>query len=120
MVAIRIELWGQRKATFVRHLPDVPLALARQRRDTARKLVAVGIDPSEQRRDAQAAQAPAVLNSFCKVVERWKVDELAANSQEYQQSISRMFDHDVLPYIGERPMAEVKTRDLITVFGQLR
>ena len=37
--------------------PDVPLKLARQRRDEARAAVAAGTDPSEQRKADKAAQA---------------------------------------------------------------
>ena len=35
--------------------PDVPLSLARERRDEARRLVAKGVDPSAQRRAEKAA-----------------------------------------------------------------
>lgn len=41
--------------------PEVSLADARQRREAARKLVAAGIDPREQKRAAQEEQAKAVF-----------------------------------------------------------
>ncbi len=43
---------------------DVDLKTARERRDQARKLVAAGVDPSEQRKAEKAARAEAGTNTF--------------------------------------------------------
>jgi integrase len=45
---------------------------------------------------------------------------LAANSDEYQFTVGRMLERDVLPYIGKRPTTEIKTRELIAVFDRIR
>jgi len=45
---------------------------------------------------------------------------MAANSDEYRSTVRRMLDRDVLPYIGERPIDDIKTRELITVFDRIR
>lgn len=111
---------GREKTLSFGTYPDVPLALARERRDEARRLVAAGTDPSEQRRENRMLAAAAALNSFNAVVERWTTDELAANSDEYAKSVSRMLERDVLPYLGPRPMADIKSRDLIVVFDRIR
>ncbi|WP_370306184.1 tyrosine-type recombinase/integrase [Sinimarinibacterium flocculans] len=100
--------------------PDVSLSTARQRRDEARRLIAAGVNPSDQRREAREAAAVAALNTFSATVERWKADELAANSDEYQRNVARMLSRDVLPYLGGRPIAEIKTRELIIVFDRIR
>lgn len=100
--------------------PEVPLTLARQRRDEARRQIAAGINPSEQRREARAATVAATDGAFSAVVERWKADELAAASNSYQLNVSRMLDRDVLPYIGMQPITEIKPRDLIAIFNRIR
>ena len=44
--------------------PDTSLASARAKRDEARKLLAAGVDPGEQRKAAKAANAERGANSF--------------------------------------------------------
>ncbi|WP_031404108.1 Arm DNA-binding domain-containing protein [Thiomonas sp. FB-Cd] len=44
---------GKEKLLALGQYPDVPLSLARERRDQARKLVAQGIDPSAHKRAAK-------------------------------------------------------------------
>ena len=111
---------GKQKTISLGTYPLIPLNLARQRRDAARRLVAEGIDPSAHRREEREVQAAAIVKSFAAVVERWEADEMAANSDEYRATVRRMLERDVLPYIGERPLAEIKTRELITVFDRIR
>jgi len=111
---------GREKMLSFGTYPDVSLNLARRRRDEARRLLAEGINPSDQRREARAVAAASALNTFTAVVESWKADELAANSAEYQRNVARMLERDVLPYVGERPIVEIKTRELIAVFDRIR
>ena len=100
--------------------PAVPLVLARQRRDEAQRSIAAGLNPSFERREARAAAATASDGTFSVVTKRWRAEQLAANSQEYQRNVSRMLDRDVLPYIGDRPISEIKPRELIAVFDRIR
>jgi len=51
--------------------PDVSLKDARDRRDEARKLLAGGIDPSENRKAAKSARADRASNSFEVVAREW-------------------------------------------------
>jgi hypothetical protein len=59
--------------------PDVPLALASERRDTARKLLAAGVDPSENRKAAKATRLERVKNSFEVVMREWLVEHFREN-----------------------------------------
>ena len=49
--------------------PEVSLASARTKRDEARKLLAEGVDPSQQRRLDKIAAATAARNTFAALVE---------------------------------------------------
>lgn len=111
---------GKEKTISVGTYPLVSLNLARQRRDAARRLVADGIDPSAKRQAEREEQAVVEVNTFAAVVARWEADEMATNSDEYRSSVRRMLDRDVLPYLGERPLVEIKTLELITVFDRIR
>ncbi len=54
---LKYRFGGKEKLLAVGVYPDVPLALARQRRDEARQLLAKGIDPGEHRK-ASPRRAP--------------------------------------------------------------
>ncbi len=111
---------GKEKTLSLGTYPLIPLTRARQRRDEARRLVAEGVDPSAHRKAQREALTATVVNSFGAVVQAWEADDMAANSDEYRSTVRRMLERDVLPYLGERPLVEIKTRDLIVVFDQIQ
>lgn len=100
--------------------PEVTLAAARKRRDEARKLLADGIDPSEQRKasdraaaaardaqDRQAAGLPAI-GSFKAVAEQWLTDVHGPKvSERYAARSRKQLEADVYPWIGRLPAREV-------------
>ncbi len=91
--------------------PDVSLADARQKREAARKLVAAGIDPREQKRAVQEEQAKAVF-TFEFVAREWHATNKKW-SQEHSQRVLKSLEDNLFPAIGKRNIAELKTRDLL-------
>lgn len=91
--------------------PEVSLADARQKRDAARKLVAAGIDPREQKRAEKAEQEKAIF-TFEKVAREW----LATNqkwSEDHANRVKKSLEDNIFPAIGTRNIAELGTRDLL-------
>lgn len=111
---------GKEKLISFGTYPAVPLSLARQRRDEARRLVAAGTDPSVHRRESRETEAATTVCTFAAVAERWKADELATSSASYRSNIGRMLDRDVLPYISERPIDAIKARELVVMLDRIR
>ena len=62
---------GKEKRLSLGVYPDVSLKEARDRRDAARKLVADGIDPGENRKAPESARADRAANSFAVVAQEW-------------------------------------------------
>ncbi|ARH01342.1 Arm DNA-binding domain-containing protein [Legionella micdadei] len=62
---------GKEKLLALGVYPDVSLALARERRDDARKLLANKIDPCEYRKVMKTASTERALNSFELVAREW-------------------------------------------------
>lgn len=93
--------------------PDVSLKDARDRRDEARRQLANGIDPGDQkRRDIQAAKASAV-NTFAAIAEAFiaknERDGLAANTLVKRRWFVRLLQKS----IGHRPIAEIQPFDIL-------
>ena len=62
---------GKEKRLSLGVYPDVSLRDARERRDKARKLVADGVDPSENRKAQKSAMSNSLANSFEVVTREW-------------------------------------------------
>ncbi len=62
---------GKEKRLSLGVYPEVSLRLARARRDDARKLLAEGIDPSENRKAQKSARADRAANSLEVVAREW-------------------------------------------------
>ena len=95
--------------------PDVPLKLARERRDEARKQVAAHVDPALKRRVERSARA----HIFSAVAEEWlqtKKDSLSESTwnRDRDQLVKL-----VGPYLGNRPIAEIEAPELLAVLKRL-
>src|SRR5260370_5112909 len=100
--------------TFGRY-PDVPLALARERLAEARRLLATGINPMEQRKAEKTADRVATENSFASVaarwMERWKDDK----SARHVDSTRRRLASNILPSLGLLQIAEIEAPDIVAM-----
>lgn len=85
--------------------PDVPLALARQRREDARQMLARGVDPGEHRKAVAQAKAELGANTFEVTAREWlgKRDWVPKCSVK----VVAWMEKDVFPWIGSRPIGEL-------------
>jgi len=94
--------------------------MARARHADARKLLADGIDPGEQRKASKAAQADKITNSFEVIANEllsMRTRKLANGTAARER---RLLDKDLLPYIGNRPIADVNRPGTAGSFAQDR
>ena len=97
--------------------PDVSLSKAREDRDAARKLLAEGIDPSEQRKADKQAKATAAANTFEAVAREWMGKQKWVEG--YRVKVEAWMVNDVLPYIGARPVADVTASELLRIVRRI-
>ena len=110
---------GKEKRLSLGVYPDVSLKDARDRRDTARKLLADGIDPSENRKAQKSARADRMANSFEVVAREWFAKYSATWATNHGERIIRRFERDIFPWIGGRPIAEITAPELLTVVRRI-
>ncbi len=99
--------------------PDVSLKDARDRRDEARKLLANGIDPSENRKAMKSAKIERTANSFEVVAREWFAKYSTTWAENHGDRIIRRFERDIFPWIGGRPIAEVNAPELLEVVRRI-
>jgi len=75
---LRYRFGGKQNMLSLGAFPEVPLASARAKRDDARKLVAAGTDPSQQKKQDKIAAELSAENTFGAIAEE-HLKELAEN-----------------------------------------
>ena len=110
---------GKEKLLSLGIYPDVSLAGARDRRDTARKLLAEGIDPSEQRKAAKAMRADLAANTFEIIGRAWYAKTAPMLAENTKAKLLRFLEVDVFPWIGTRPITSLAAADLIKVIERI-
>ena len=99
--------------------PEVGLADARARRDEARKLVAAGTDPGEQRKAEHAAKVESVATTFAAVGEELLTIRAAKLAQGTSVRERRILEKYLVPYVGGRPIADVSAPELLAALRKL-
>jgi integrase len=108
-------LHNAEKGISLGQYPDVPLTLARDRRDDARKLVADGKDPSAERKAEKIAKSHSVES----IAREWLVLQEASVSAGTLRRDRRRLETFVLPYIGKRPITTVTAPELLEVLRRI-
>ncbi|WP_272689582.1 tyrosine-type recombinase/integrase [Providencia sp. PROV033] len=91
--------------------PEISLADARERRDAARKQVALGIDPRELKKELKEEQQKE-FNTFEKVARDWHATNKKW-SEGHSHRVLKSLEDNIFAAIGKRNIAELKTRDLL-------
>lgn len=110
--------------------PKVPMDVIRDARDKARKEVAAGINPNDQKK-AERIERQAEVKATIAQAERERVENLTVQAmfdawvadgvarKDGNAEIRRMFDKDVLPAIGAKPVRSVTEHDLRAILRAL-
>lgn len=104
---------GKQKTLGLGVYPEVKLADARAKRDDAKRLLADGTDPSFQRQITKAASKEASANSFEAVAKEWFTKKRQGWTDSTASRIIASFEADLFPYIGKRPISEIKAPELL-------
>jgi len=110
---------GKRKTLSMGVYPDVGLKAARDRRDEARRLVADGIDPGENRKIQKAALLERAENSFEVVAREWYAKFSPNWAASHSSKIIRRFEREVFPWLGGRPIAEINAPELLRTIKRI-
>ena len=112
---LKFRIAGKEKLLSFGTYPETGLKEARSKRDDARRMIAEGIDPSEQRKAAKAARSELDANSFEVICREW-LESKRSNIEEaqYLKAKARL-EKDVFPWMGSRPIADITAPEVLTV-----
>ncbi|EBV8363759.1 integrase arm-type DNA-binding domain-containing protein [Salmonella enterica] len=107
---LRYRFQGKERTLALGVYPDVSLSDAREKRDAARKLIAEGIDPCEQKRANKSL--PDTAQTFETVAQQWHRSNKKW-SESHSEKVLKSLETHVFPLIGSRDITSLKTPDLL-------
>ncbi|NOS74750.1 MAG: DUF4102 domain-containing protein, partial [Methyloglobulus sp.] len=105
---------GNEKGLSFGTYPEVSLDQARQRRDDARKLLADGVDPGENRKAVKASKAE-LANSFEVIANEW----LEKKCQDKSPRPARQLGF-VMPWIGKTPINDIQPKEILACLRRVQ
>jgi len=114
----KYRLGGKEKLISLGTYPEVSLAQARGRRDEARKQVADGIDPSQARKALKDAKVRNE-STFEVVAREWHTKFTQTWTSGHAITIKSRLELNVFPWIGGRPIIEIKAPELLMVLRRI-
>ena len=109
---------GKEKKIAFGAYPEISLQDARQKRDEARRLLANNVDPSEIRKAQKQAKTEST-ETFEIIAREWHGRYTPTWKQNHAQGIVTRLERDVFPYLGTRPIKEIKAPELLTVLRRI-
>lgn len=110
---------GKEKRLSLGVYPEVSLAEARSRREDARKLLAAGIDPSDQRKAAKREAEGREINSFEAVAREWYGKQAHVWVAHHASDVLRRLESNLFPEIGSEPIADVTAPMLLAAVRKI-
>ena len=104
----------ERKLSFGVY-PAVSLREAREKATEAKTLLRQGINPSEQKRLNKAAKLLAEASSLSAISAEWMATHIEDKSASHQKRTKATLSRHLLPYLGDRPLAEITAVELLAV-----
>ncbi|MCX5832150.1 MAG: integrase arm-type DNA-binding domain-containing protein [Deltaproteobacteria bacterium] len=98
--------------------PEISLADARERKENARKQLANGIDPGAVRK-AQKEASTAETETIEVIAREWHGKFSHKWTPDYGDKLLSSLQRDVFPWLGERPIKEVKAPELLAALRRI-
>ncbi|GAV19913.1 putative prophage CPS-53 integrase [Mariprofundus micogutta] len=107
---------GKQKTLAIGVYPSVTLKEARTKRDEAKKLLELNIDPSQAKQhDRREKQSQRMALTFEGVSKEWLIKNKVKWVPEYTNRIQNWLNNDICPWIGSLPIDEIKAVDVLAV-----
>ncbi|MYN25936.1 tyrosine-type recombinase/integrase [Duganella levis] len=101
------------------HYPEISLLEAREKRLEARRLMARGVDPAEYRDDLKRLAADKAANTFERIAREWYTNKIPTWSERTAKNMLLRLEADIFDQIGDRPIGELKHRDIIATLRKI-
>ena len=115
---LKYRIGGTEKLLALGKYPDVTLDQARQRREEARKQLADGIDPGENKKAVKASRLALAENSFEIIAREWGQKNINDWDDKNNRS-KRMLERNIFPWLGSKPITNIKPMDVLACLRRI-
>jgi hypothetical protein len=98
--------------------PEISLQDARQKREDARRLLANNVDPDAVRK-AQKIAKTEETETFEVIAREWHTKFTPTWTSGHAVTIMSRLERDLFPWIGKRPINQIKAPELLAVLGRV-
>ena len=116
---LKYRIDGKEKLLALGVYPQISLKQAREKRDEAKQQLADGIDPNDNKKAVKLAKADNAANSFEVLAREWFERNMTDKSESHQKRTLGMLERDVLPFLGSKPIADIKAPELLAVLRKI-
>jgi len=116
---LKYRFGGKEKLLALGTYPEVSLSDARDRRSEARKLLANGIDPGEERKTKKALDADNAANTFEVVARDWYDKNKQGWSGGHSTTVLSYLEKNAFPVIGKRPISTITSPDVLKMLQDI-
>lgn len=110
---------GKRKTLALGTYPTVTLADARDRKNTARKTLSNGVDPSNLKKEIRLEAIKTNAITFELVAREWHLKNSPAWSVKNAARTISAFERYVFPFIGNSPISSIKPFELLETIRKI-
>ncbi|SNR63008.1 Integrase [Methylobacillus rhizosphaerae] len=111
---------GKEKLLSLGTYPDVSLALARERREDARKLLVQDIDPGENRKAAKQSKQTNAANSFEAIAREWVAIHMENKADSHRNKVVRRLEVYLFPWLGSKPIADITAPEILECIKRIQ
>ena len=115
---MKYRVQGKEKLLALGSYPEISLLDARGRRDDARRLLAHDIDPGSLRK-AQQQAATEETETFEVIAREWHEKFQSTWTPGHAVTIMSRLQRDLFPWIGKRPIKEIKAPELLAALRRV-
>lgn len=114
---------GKQKLLSGGRFPEVSIVEARAWREMMKHQLALGMDPSQERKKAKAKAARTSIesdNTFEHVAREWLEARMLSWVPKYASRIVSRLENDVFPIVGDKDIAEITPREMLDIFRSIQ
>jgi len=106
---------GKEKVLALGVYPHISLAKAREQRAHARKVLAAGIDPSEEKKEAKRVTAFKSAATFEAIGREWFEKRSHGWTPSYSQRTLAQLERYIFAKLGSRPIADIAASEVLAM-----
>lgn len=116
---LKYRIAGKEKLLALGVYPDITLAEARQKRADAKKILAAGGDPGQEKQEEKQAKEQAVANSFERLAMEWHSHKSTSWSEGYAEHLLMYLKKDIFPFIGQKAITDISQVEMLNVLRKM-